>query len=243
MTTRSKHKMFKIVIINHATVVSPEKFATMVAACADQLRGEFSAAWDLVPCDVEILAHAQKPDPNAYQMVVTDTSDQPGALGYHDTDEQGKPRGFVFAKTTMDDGEEVSVTLSHELMEMRLDPLCATWVMAADGKMRAYEACDAVEDTSYAKQVGDETVNVSNFLLPSYFAGTRVAGMATDYLDKLKGAPAPARTSGGYDIEVDTTGNITQETRTAMEGLSAAKQARKEHGLSRTNRRIRQAAA
>jgi hypothetical protein len=43
---------------------------------------------------------------------------QPGALAYHDLTPDGLPQSKVFVKTTLDDHELVSVSASHELVEM-----------------------------------------------------------------------------------------------------------------------------
>lgn len=225
----------KVQVINKSTVVSQEDAMAMTAACADQLRNEFAKAWEILPPDIEFSGD-DATDPNAYQMVIFDTSDQPGALGYHDNDPQGKPRGFVFAKTTLDNGGNVSTTLSHELCEMVKDPSCSLWTQTTDGNMRAFEMCDAVESDEYDKTVGDKTIKVSNFLLPNYFAAPPMAG-PTDYLGKLNGQAAPARTPGGYDIVIDTTGNVSQEFSKHFALLPDWKQRNKSHSGARTARR------
>ena len=52
----------------------------------------------------------------------------------------------VFVKTTIAAGQKVSVTASHELLEMMIDPGAQLWAQNTDGKFYAYEMCDAVED-------------------------------------------------------------------------------------------------
>lgn len=226
----------KIQVSNKSTVVGPDEFLSMVEACAAQDRDDFAPAWGFVPAQIAANLDGEE-DPNAYQMMIVDTSDSPGALGYHDNDAQGKPRGYVFAKTTVDDGGKVSVTLSHELMEMRLDPSCTLWSQTPDGNMRALEACDAVEADTYPKTVGDATVQVSNFLTPAYFSGV-ATGAPTDYLDKLNRQIAPARTPGGYDILIDTTGSPSQEFAEHLSSMSAEKASMKLHPAARTGRRV-----
>jgi hypothetical protein len=43
-------------------------------------------------------------------------------LGYHDFSANSQPLGKVFAKADFDSGSSVSVTISHELLEMLGDP-------------------------------------------------------------------------------------------------------------------------
>src|SRR5258708_29519451 len=59
---------------------------------------------------------------NAWAMVFLDNADQPGALAYHDLTPEGLPVSKVFVKTTIDDNQLVSVSASHELVEMLVDP-------------------------------------------------------------------------------------------------------------------------
>lgn len=227
----------KIQVTNQASSVSMEEALLWTTACAAQVREEFSREWERVPPTIEFSGDGSV-DPNAYHVAILDTADQAGAFGYHDNDEQGKPRAFVFAKTTRDAGEEPSVTLSHEILELVLDPSCTLWTQTSDGNMRALEACDAVQSASYAKRVGDTDVLVSDFLCPNYFSMTPIAGLPFDYLGKLDG-PAPARLSGGYDIVAVTTGTISQEFSKLFALLPGWKQKLKERSSSRTKRRQR----
>jgi hypothetical protein len=231
-----KGKAMKIQYVNKSTVVGPAEFLNCVTAVATQDRDDFSPAWEKIPAIIEACLDGVE-DPSAYKMYVLDTSDQPGAEGYHDVDSQGKPIGYIFAKTTADAGGKWTVTASHENMEMRLDPSCTLWTQTTDGKMLALEASDAVEADEYTKRVGDTDVAVSNFLTPAYFVGTKT-GAPTDFLNKLHGEIAPARTPGGYDIVVDTNGPPSQEFSEHMASLSPEKAKMKTHPTARTARRI-----
>src|SRR5215475_8404080 len=50
-------------------------------------------------------------------------TDKAGALGYHDLTKDGQPVSKIFVKTTLADRQLVSVTASHELFEMAIDPI------------------------------------------------------------------------------------------------------------------------
>src|SRR6266446_4233978 len=54
----------------------------------------------------------------AWAVVFLDNADQPGALAYHDLTPDGMPQSKVFVKTTLDNHDLVSVSASHELVEM-----------------------------------------------------------------------------------------------------------------------------
>jgi len=62
-------------------------------------------------------------------MAFLDSADVQNALGYHDLTPDGLPLSKVFVQTTVQAGQKVSVTASHELAEMLVDPainLCST---------------------------------------------------------------------------------------------------------------------
>lgn len=232
---KKKHPMtFAVQFHNESPDVGPEAFATFCAAFVKQIAEDFCPSWRMQVPGVVAGGPVQA---DAYHVHVLQKSTDPGALGYHDVDDQGKPRGFVFT-------EEGSwtVTASHEGLELLGDRYCATWVMTADGKMRAYEACDAVEQDTYTKKVGDEEVELSNFVTPEYFADQPVEGAKTDFLDKLHGQIAPARTPGGYDLVIDTRGQVSQEFSRHLAAMAPEKRARKQGQHSRTSRRLKQAA-
>jgi len=54
-------------------------------------------------------------------MVFLDNADQPGGAAYHDLTPDGMPLAKVFVKTTVGT-RLVSVSASHELVEMLVDP-------------------------------------------------------------------------------------------------------------------------
>jgi hypothetical protein len=119
--------------------------------------------------------------------------DQPGALGYHDMTPTGTPLGKIFPKLDAEDGQSLSVTTSHELLEMLADPFLSMACQGPDGKFWAYEVCDAVEDDSYLI----DGILVSNFVTPQYFQPpSAMSGVQLDYL-KLVTNPYEVR-PGGY---------------------------------------------
>ena len=103
---------------------------------------------------------------DAWAMVFLDDADQPGALAYHDLTPDGLPVSKVFVKTTLDDKQSVSVSASHELVEMLVDPAINMWTSGPNPKiMYAYESADPVEELTF-KVNG---VDMSDFVYPAYF--------------------------------------------------------------------------
>jgi len=74
-----------------------------------------------------------EPKLSDWQFIYFDDADATGALGYHELTKDGQPVSKVFVKTTLADNELVSVTASHELFEMTIDPIANLWSEAADG--------------------------------------------------------------------------------------------------------------
>jgi hypothetical protein len=148
------------------------------------------------------LVRKEKARKGSWQIVLLDDADEADALGYHDLTQERQPISKVFVKTTIDDGQKVSVTFCHELCEMLIDPLCNLWALnEKDGKMYAYEMCDAVEDYEFDV----EGVAMSDFVHPGFFETTGHGKL--DWLDKVS---KPFQTTkGGYQIVMEN-GNIGQ---------------------------------
>lgn len=121
---------------------------------------------------------------NAWAIVFLDNADAPGALAYHDLTPDGMPLSKVFVKTTLDNGDLVSVSASHELVEMLVDPAINLMTTGPDPKvMYAYESADPVEALSF-KVNG---IPMSDFVYPSYFEAFHKPGSVKfDYLGKVK---------------------------------------------------------
>jgi hypothetical protein len=119
----------------------------------------------------------------AWAMVFLDTADQPGALAYHDLTPDGLPISKVFVKTTLDDNQLVSVSASHELVEMLVDPAINMYTTGPDPRtMYAYESADPVEEVTF--QVNG--VEMSDFVYPAYFEVFRQPGSVTfDHENKV----------------------------------------------------------
>ena len=133
---------------------------------------------------------------DAWAMVFLDDADTPGALAYHDLTPTGLPLSKVFVKTTLDDGALVSVSASHELVEMLVDPAINMMTTGPDPKLiYAYESADPVEQLSF-KVSG---IDMSDFVYPAYFEVFHKAGSVKfDHLGKVK---KPFQVlAGGYQI-------------------------------------------
>src|SRR5215475_9643489 len=133
---------------------------------------------------------------NQWAMVFLDDADQPGALAYHDLTPDGLPESKVFVKTTLDNGDLVSVSASHELVEMLVDPAINMMTTGPDPKtIYAYESADPVEALSFNVQ----GIPMSDFVYPSYFEDFHKPNSVR--FDQMGKVTKPFQIlSGGYQI-------------------------------------------
>lgn len=178
-----------ISIINFSTNLFDDQVQEVIRAINRQVIEDFMPIWGSgrilrlhAPtfniADEETLAD----DPVRGESVIylVDEATLPGALGYHARNTRGIPFGFVFT----DFIENWTVTLSHEVLELIVDPTANVLVPGSDPRnpanmvLHTYEVCDAVERTSY--QI--DQVPVSNFITPVYFTEGDEAGTRNDFL-------------------------------------------------------------
>lgn len=191
--------MFDVLVKNLSTAVSDAEVKTALPAFQEQVSRDFAPVWGV---DAKLAFVAQDFIAPAGQWVIGifDTSDQAGALGYHDVTANGAPLGKVFAKTTIQYGGLWTVTFSHELLEMLADPeinLCALDESAE--RMYAYEVCDAVEADELGYKIGETTV--SDFVLPSWFEPGAATTAPRSFCGHVKDAFELA--PGGYISYLD----------------------------------------
>ncbi len=212
--------MPQIAILNQSTVVQNSDVKLIAQAIDKQLKKHAVPAWDAASnwsCAAYVTNPGAVPA-SAYQLVILDNADQAGALGYHDQDPNGRPYAKVFAKTVLDNGGDimktsnsVSVTCSHEALEIFGDPQAGYWAQMMTGDLIALELCDPCEADAYAIAVGylnRTQVMVSNFVLPSYF--DTLPGMAQRF-DFMGNLTVPfSMTSGGYQI-IMSGGDVSQK--------------------------------
>jgi len=128
--------------------------------------------------------------------VFLDNADQPGALAYHDLTPDGLPVSKVFVKTTLKNKELVSVSASHELVEMLVDPAINMMTTGPDSQtMYAYESADPVEESDFPVN----EIAMSDFVYPVFFETFRAAGSVQfDYMNQVT---KPFQIlKGGYQI-------------------------------------------
>jgi hypothetical protein len=228
-----------IAILNQSTLVTNADAQTMTQAVASQVRLDAAPLWDRSPAAVIFYTDASAVPATAHGIAIVDTiQNQPkGVLGFHTEDQGGKLWGVVAAKPELDNGGQVttgdwsvSSVLSHEVLEMFVDPNCNLW---ADDKGSAYsfEVCDPVEAPTYTVS----GVSVSNFVTPSWFDPL---APATAQFDKLGHLTTPfSILKGGY-VVYESAGKAHQKFGDEFPGW---RKEMKSGPLARTRRRLAQA--
>jgi hypothetical protein len=188
-----------IYIQNQTSVLSDAQVQSAIAALQIQLDRDWQPVWGTT-ATLMFASRNQTVPTTAWLISMLDNSDYYGALGYHDETSSGRPYGRVFAKDDITYGYSWTVTLSHELLEMMLDPYINLTVFAQDsatsGLIYAYEVCDACEDDSLGYTING--VKVSDFVYPAWFdiMITDYTGVKFDHMSRLT-APFQLYT-GGY---------------------------------------------
>jgi hypothetical protein len=186
-----------ISVINHTSgKVTDAEMQSVIRSINRQIKEDFEPYWSLgatLRLEGKSGTNPSKTDLSDMRgdavLYVWDKADIADALGYHDTNNRGIPFGFVFTEISKAAGENWTVTLSHEALELIGDPEVNLLVMGPhpDGSDRMvfhwYEMCDAVQSETYEI----DGVEVSNFVLPLYFTGGEELGGRNDFLGSIHG--------------------------------------------------------
>jgi hypothetical protein len=181
-----------IACFNKATVPLGVDFDALIAAMQVYIDKYVAPVWGTPAKLVKSTGFLK----GAWAMVFLDDADAPGALAYHDLTPDGFPESKVFVKTTLQNKELVSVSASHELVEMLVDPAINMLTSGPDPKIiYAYESADPVEALSFAVN----GIHMSNFVHPAYFEDFhKPSSVQFDHMKKVK---KPFQIlSGGYQI-------------------------------------------
>src|SRR5262249_59361043 len=138
------------------------------------------------------------PPSGAWWIVIMDYSDLGTALGYHDLTPQGLPLGKVFVQNAKLNGQQWTVLLSHEILEMLSDPFINLTALAPSTSgiyLFAYENCDACQSDETGYLIEDQLV--SDFCLPAWFDATQFGGPGPFDFRRLMNSPFELL-PGGY---------------------------------------------
>jgi hypothetical protein len=229
-----------IAILNQSKLVTNADAVTMTEAIATQVRMDAAPLWDRAPAAVVFYTDPAAVPAAAHGIAIVDAiQDQPkGVLGFHTEDRGGKLWGVVAAQPELDNGGKVttgdwsvSSVLSHEVLEMYVDPNCNLWANDGKGSAYSFEVCDPVEAPTYTVS----GVSVSNFVTPAWFDPLAPATAQFDKLGQLKTPFSILK--GGY-VVYESAGKEHQQFGDEFPGW---RKEMKSGPLARTRRRLIQA--
>ena len=209
-----------IACFNQATTPLGVDLDALIAAMQAYINNNVAPVWG-TPANLVKTTDFQ---PGAWAMVFLDNADQAGALAYHDLTPDGLPQAKVFVKTTLDNNDLVSVSASHELVEMLVDPATNMMTTGPDRTtIYAYESADPVEALSFAVN----GIAMSDFVYPSYFEDFRQPGSVP--FDQMNQVNQPFQIlSGGYQI-IFQNGQFSQVFGSEEKRKAFAREDRREH--------------
>jgi hypothetical protein len=203
----------EISIINASDAVSDDQCRALTDALQIQVSRDFAPVWRIDP-KLTFVQKGRQPASGTWWLSILDNTDRAGVLGHHDLTPDGLPMGKSFAGTDIRYGYEWTVTASHELLEMLVNPGVNLTVLVhtqnGDSKLYAYEVCDPCEDQTFRTAAstqfdhqGKLTAPVPAILPAGYISAYDLNGIngwqqltaATGHTGKQPRASAPERVS------------------------------------------------
>jgi hypothetical protein len=160
-----------IAVVNESSVLSDQEVANAIPAFQYATAYRFRRYWD-AGASIHQFAKGIAVPRGAWVFAITDTSDQPGALAYHDVDGNAVPTASIFAKTEAQYGASWTVSLTHELWEALADPECTACAQISQTELVALETADPVEDDKLGfkvKGADGSDVLISAFVTRNWF--------------------------------------------------------------------------
>ena len=175
----SKVHVPTIVCVNHATAPLGVDFDALIAAMQVFVDKHVAPVWGTRAK----LVKSKGLLPGKWAMVFLDHADHAHSLAYHDLTPDGLPLSRVFVKTTLKNKKLVSVSASHELVEMLVDPSINLVAMKSGSKLvYGYESADPVEDLTFRVN----GIHMTNFVYPTYFEAFHKPGSVRfDHLGEI----------------------------------------------------------
>jgi hypothetical protein len=199
----------QLALVSESQSISPSDLALVSAALQKQATRDLIQFWDL-KATVDTFPRLEDVPVGYWPIIIMDDIHISGAAGVHE-DENGQPFALV---TASQDRDVWSLTCSHEMIEMLVDPF-GNRLMASDspksdqGRVQILvEACDPSEAADFAYTVNG--ILVSDFYSIRFFDPVAAPGVRYSFTGAIQ---EPRQVlSGGYLSWVDpSTGSWWQE--------------------------------
>ena len=195
---------------DHQLMVDIAEAATIWAGAT--LTGRASPfGWDFT-ASVRVGSSTSDCLPGEWPILLITHPDVADAGGYHEQDKQGRPLLKIFPKLLDDPATQLAGVVTHEIGEAGADPECARMMMGADGRIRAIEICDAVEQQNIQIKIpSGKIILCSAFITPAWMVKPQdVTGIPMAVGDGTEGIQPGQVLVGGY-MSYFENGTWTQE--------------------------------
>jgi hypothetical protein len=179
-------------LISQTRKVPMAQVLQIAAAIQKQLTRDFQPLWN-IPATIQAFQSLEDMPTDYWPILIMDDINFPGAAGIH-LDRNGQPYSLVQAEGV------ISLTVSHEALEMIADPFGDRFVAgeslkAGQGRVNyLVEVCDPSEDESFAYQVNG--IVVSDFYTPHYMDPLAAPGVRYSFSGAISGPREVLK--GGY---------------------------------------------
>jgi hypothetical protein len=159
---------YRVDVVNESADLDDGEIKNAVDALQEQVHNDLSPVWG-VSAEIKFVARGKKRDPDAWWVLILDESDAPGMVSYHSRAPSGLPEARIFVRTAKRYGISWTVSASHELLSMLVDPWINLTVLHPGNPETfwAYEIAAPCEGDQYAYTV--HGVTVSDFVTPAWF--------------------------------------------------------------------------
>ena len=171
----------------------------------------------------------------AVVQVVASLPDAPGDIAYHTLDASGRPLCLISWAAVQTEGGTLTgpnglvSAISHEILESRVDPLCAwtvkqyTGELNPDGVDEPIEVCDRVQGSDYEEPCAPG-IFVANAVGPRFWIAGQV-GLLDIRSDVTTAAVTSAfeQLPGGYHEAIAANGAVTQVFGDAVSAMKRAR--------------------
>lgn len=171
-----------VAFVSESSAVSASLASAIAAALQKQVTRDFAPLWN-VSATVSYFPTLDDVPTGYWPVIVQDQLDDPSAGGYH-TDKNGQPYALIRS-----DGE-VSLTASHECLEMLADPFgnrlqASASIKPGQGRVEyLVEVCDPCEGTNFGYTVNG--LKMSDFYTPHYFDPVTASGVRYCFTGAVK---------------------------------------------------------
>ncbi len=185
----------QVALVSEFDKIDPGDLAVVGAALQKQASRDPIQFWD-VKAVVASFPKLEDVPIGFWPIILEDDIKEPGAKGVH-KDENGQPFALVTASDRLEDW---SLTTSHEMIEMLIDPsgnrlVAGDSPKADQGRVEILvEACDPSEAPDFAYTVNG--ILVSDFYSPRYFDPVAVPGVRYSFTGAVEKPRQVLR--GGY---------------------------------------------